>query len=198
MNYPSNAPLTPTYSKSARTSHIVQESLTESVAWIMKEARQRFDPSRGPAQGEGQLVDVKQPWQGINIPHVQALNPFDHYPASIFQPCLDAFVQRVNSIFFFFNEEDLEQRFRIVSERSAGLPNGEMSELCLILALGAQMRTGGNDDGTIMWYENGRRYLDDQNWCNELWLMRATALISLFHLEQRPDTSRHYLGRLAR
>ena len=79
-------------------------------------------------------------------------------------------------------------------ESTIALRNEKMSELCLVLALGAQIGNGGNDDKTIVWYENGRRYLDDENWGKELWIMRVTTLISLYHVGERPATARHYLG----
>ena len=133
-------------------------------------------------------------WPGKGVSHIEALNPFDHYAASAFQPFLDAFIARVNSVFFFFDEKALEQRFQMLSKGAPVVPKSDISELCLVLALGAQMSNGDNDDQTIMWYENGRRYLDNENWRNELWTMRPMALVSLYHLSERPDTSRHYLG----
>jgi hypothetical protein len=47
----------------------------------------------------------------------------------------------------------------------------------------------------IMWYENGRRYLDDCDWNLDPTVMQILALISMFHMAQRPATSSHYLGK---
>ena len=185
------------YPKTSQNSHLLQKSLTENVQRILTVGRETLIPT-SLLQHKDQIGDDFYTWPGKAMPHVQALNPFDHYTASSIKPFLDAFIARVNSVFFFFDEQALEQRFEILSEVSSSTLNSNMSELCLVLALGAQMSNGGNDDQTIMWYENGRRYLDDENWRNELWIMRATALISLYHLGERPDTSRHYLGELFR
>ena len=129
------------------------------------------------------------------ICHIEALNPFRHYTANTVQPLLTIFLQRLNSIFYLFEENELELHFEEVSEPSSSPPNSVLAQLCLALALGAQVSNGGNDDQMIMWYENGRRYLDVENWQSELWVMRALALISMYHIEERRETSRHYLGK---
>ena len=68
-----------------------------------------------------------------------------------------------------------------------------MCELCLALAVGSQWSDDGHDGSFLMWYENGRRCLDDTHWDHEPWVMRAMALISMYHLGGRPDTAQHYL-----
>lgn len=126
--------------------------------------------------------------------HVQALNPFHHYTAAMISALLNLFSQRVNSVLYFISEGELDHHFAMVTEASSGMPNSMMAELCLALTLGAQVSNGGDDDKTIIWYENGRRYLDVEDWRNAPWVMRGMALISMYHIEERKDTSRHYLG----
>jgi hypothetical protein len=45
-----------------------------------------------------------------------------------------------------------------------------------------------------VWYENGQRYLDNDRWDMNLNVMRALALISMLHMNERPATTHHYLG----
>ena len=158
---------------------------------MLREAWER-DVSGLPPEEESSMREIDCLQRNNGMAHVQALNPFDHHSLSATKPFQDMFLQRVNSVLFFFNEEALKELFGLEADKS--LSNDQMSELCLVLALGAQISNGGNDDKTIMWYENGRRYLDDENWGDKLWIMRVTALISLYHAGERPDTSRYYLG----
>ena len=69
-----------------------------------------------------------------------------------------------------------------------------MCELCLVIALGVQISDHGSMDQVIVWYENGRRYMDNENWEEELWVMRALLLISMYHIGEKVDTSRYDLN----
>ena len=166
-------------------------SLTEILRRILKGARER-DTSGSPHEEESDAWKNEYMKRSNRMVHVQALNPFDHYTMLAVKPFLVMFLQRINSVWYFFDEEALNELLKL--EAYTSLPNSKMSELCMVLALGAQVSNGGNDDKSIMWYENARRYLDNENWGDELWIMRVTALISLYHIGERPDTSRHYLG----
>ena len=161
-------------------------SLTEDVEWLLTKACRDDLPTYSPT--------ISLPSDRTRLHHAQALNPFDHYSASTIKPFLSLFLGRVNSVFYFFDESTLENNLSVVLESTNASTNEIMSELCLVLALGAQISNGGNDDKTIVWYENGRRYLDSEDWGDELWIMRATSLISLYHVGERPNTARHYLG----
>lgn len=141
-----------------------------------------------------QVCVEEEVWGSINLPHVFAFSPFHHSSVPVMKHYLDSFLQSVNSTFYFFDADYLQQQLATVLESSSEMMNSKMSELCLVLALGAQMSYSGQNDAAIMWYENGRRYLDDENRINELWIMRVTALISMFHIAERPGTARHYLG----
>jgi len=129
-----------------------------------------------------------------NVRHVRVINPFDHVTRSEVRPYLDCFLHRINCIFYFFDAGELIDLFDSVFEANRSLPNQIMSEICLVLALGVQTSDQGSEDKLIMWYENGRRYLDDENWRNKLWVMRAMILVSAYHVGERRDTARHYLG----
>lgn len=71
-----------------------------------------------------------------------------------------------------------------------------MSAVCVCLALGCQAYHEDATDMALMWYENGRRYLDDCDWGLDPAVMQVLALISMFHMAQRPATSSHYLGNI--
>lgn len=126
--------------------------------------------------------------------HTQAINPFNIAVATEVKVHLAYFQTRINSIFFLYDTRELESLVQVVSNTFLNTPNQIMCELCLAIALGVQISDYGSMDQVIMWYENGRRYLDDENWGNELWAMRALILISLYHIGERIDTSRYYLS----
>lgn len=180
-------------SEDSRTGDTLLESLVDSIQRMLTKADRRTLPMSS-LEDESHVGEGSSISSGSRLHHVHALNPFNHFGASAVRPFLSLFLDRVNSVFYFFDEGELERYFTMVSEATSSLSNEKMSELCLVLALGAEMSNGGNDDKAIMWYENGRRYIDDKNWDNELWIMRATALISIYHIGERAGTSRYYLG----
>lgn len=180
-------------SEDSRTGDTLLESLVDSIQRMLTKADRRTLPMSS-LEDESHVGEGSSISSGSRLHHVHALNPFNHFGASAVRPFLSLFLDRVNSVFYFFDEGELERYFTMVSEATSSLSNEKMSELCLVLALGAEMSNGGNDDKAIMWYENGRRYIDDKNWDNELWIMRATALISVYHIGERAGTSRYYLG----
>lgn len=128
--------------------------------------------------------------------HTQAINPFNIAAAAEVKVHLASFQTRINSVFFLYDTRELEALVQVVSNTFLSTPNQIMSELCLVITLGVQISDQGSMDQVIMWYENGRRYMDDENWGNELWVMRALILISMYHIGERIDTSRYYLSQL--
>lgn len=126
--------------------------------------------------------------------HTQAINPFNIAVAADVKTYLANFQTRVNSVFFLYDVRELDAHVQVVSNAFQDIPNQIMCELCLVITLGVQMSDHGSMDQLIMWYENGRRYMDDENWGNELWVMRALILISMYHIGERVDTSRYYLS----
>ena len=126
--------------------------------------------------------------------HTQAINPFNIAVAAEVKAHLACFQTRINSIFFLYDTRELNTLVQVVSNTFLNTPNQIMCELCLVITLGVQISDHGSMDQVIMWYENGRRYMDDENWGNELWVMRALVLISLYHIGERIDTSRYYLS----
>ena len=126
--------------------------------------------------------------------HIQVLNPFHMIPGMAIWHMLESYLQRVNSFYYCVNAELLVQQFHLAIDTAANLPNHVMYTLCLCVSIGCQTHDTGTDEMAIMWYENGRRYLDDDDWGWSLNVMRALALISIFHRSARPSTARHYLG----
>ena len=171
----------------------IRDSLVDDVEAVLRNGFRKTFPTY-TSEDELHMFGDLNVLKGHETYHVRALNPFNHYTAATIIPVINTFLQRINSIFFFFDEGELEHHVEIVLEASSSLPNSVIAELCLALALGTQISNGGNDDQMIMWYENGRRYLDAENWHNEVWVIRAMALISLYHIEERMETSWHYLS----
>ena len=126
--------------------------------------------------------------------HVQSINPFNLHPKTVIGPILESFILNVNSIYHLISPIDLWGYLESVSDPTSVTPNLTMSIVCICIAIGYQTCPTGAEDMTIMWYENGRRYLDDCDWNLEPTVMQILALISMFHMAQRPATSSHYLG----
>ncbi|KAI9731645.1 MAG: hypothetical protein M1818_007775 [Claussenomyces sp. TS43310] len=125
--------------------------------------------------------------------HVKAINPFNFLSRSNVLPMIDSFLQNVNSIYYLVDPDYLMSNLTSVFERR-NISNDVMSTLCLCISIGCRTCEHATDDIAIMWYENGRRYLDDDNWGYKLVVMRALALVSIFHMGERPETSKSYLA----
>jgi len=140
---------------------------------------------------------VLQIMNGTNEPrglHIQVLNPFRMISGMEIRPLLDSFLQRVNSCYYCVNAEDLLRQFSLAVDTTVSLTIHTMYTLCLCISIGCQFYDTGSDEMAIMWYENGRRYLDSEGWGWSLNVMRALTLISIFHGSERPTTARYYLG----
>ena len=124
----------------------------------------------------------------------ESINPFHFRRQEDVIALMQVFIDRVNHTFFFFKEASLMRNISIAYENRDELSNRVMCEICLALAVAIQWCDDGNEDSSITWYENGRRYLDDSLWDHEPWVMRATALISMYHLGGKPDNAQQYLS----
>ncbi|KAI9821035.1 MAG: hypothetical protein M1827_003768 [Pycnora praestabilis] len=169
-----------------------QEILVESIQHLLVESSQTESASNIIARDAVLNQDFDKSGQDQNR-HSVLINPFQMLPISTLAPFLEVFLQRVNCIFYFFDSDELEGMFREAFASPPDLTNETKSVVCLVIALGVQMSDHGSEDEWILWYENGRRFLDDENWSNDLWIVRALALVSMYHVGERRDTSRNYL-----
>jgi hypothetical protein len=128
-----------------------------------------------------------------SVLHTEAINPFHFHPQEETTVLLRAFIERVNPTFFFFEDPELLVNLDRAYDGETEHSSQVMCELCLALAIGSQWTEDGNDGSAMMWYENGRRYMDDTHWDHEPWVMRAMTMISMYHLGVRPDNAQHYL-----
>lgn len=145
-------------------------------------------------RGGGILLHAQAGAEKVRSFHIEVLNPFRMIPGMEIWYMLESYLQRVNSLYYFVNAELLVQQFHLAIDTATNLPNHVMYTLCLCVSIGCQTHDSGTDEMAIMWYENGRRYLDDDDWGWSLSVMRALALISIFHWGARPSTALHYLG----
>lgn len=123
--------------------------------------------------GDGRVLQIRD---GANEPrslHVQVLNPFRMIPGTKIRPLLDSFLQRVNSCYYCVNAEDLLQQFSLAVDTTVSLTIHTMYTLCLCISIGCQSHDTGCDEMAIMWFENGQRYLDSEDWGWSLNVMRT-------------------------
>jgi hypothetical protein len=148
----------------------------------------------GSVGTEAVPVNVKDGPQRARSFHIQALNPFHMISWMSIWPYMETFLQQVNSQHYIIDADEILRQFNLAIEPTARLPNHAMYTLCICISIGCQLHKEGSEEMAIMWYENGRRYLDSDDWGWSLNVMRAMALISIFHRNERPTTARHYLG----
>jgi hypothetical protein len=145
-------------------------------------------------KSDGVSIHTQEGTEKVKSFHIQVLNPFRMIPGMTIWYMLESYLQHVNSVHYCINAELLVQQFHLAMDAAANPPNHVMYTLCFCVSIGCQNHDAGTDEMGIMWYENGRRYLDDDDWGWSLNVMRALALVSIFHRSARPSTARHYLG----
>jgi hypothetical protein len=100
----------------------------------------------------------------------------------------------VNATYSFVDTERLVQQFLQVVDTNNTLLIHIIYTLCFCISIGCQAQGVAADELAVVWYENGRRYLDNNGWDMNLNVMRALALIGMFHINERPATAHRYLG----
>ncbi|KAH8596604.1 hypothetical protein B0O99DRAFT_102874 [Bisporella sp. PMI_857] len=125
--------------------------------------------------------------------HVQTSEPFDLQPRVVIRTTLEMFLQNINTVYCLVNPNDLRSHLNSTLDKIARTSNLVSSLLCICLALGCQTYPKGSTDMAVMWYEKGRKYLDGHDWSIDPTIMQILALISMYHMLERPATSSHYL-----
>jgi hypothetical protein len=161
---------------------------------ILREQASSTTTSASDFSRDNLLSDIFQRSAFSKSFHIQAINPFKLQPKATIWPMIGSFLQNVNNIYYLVNPNILWSHLNSVLDTTLETPNFIMSMVCVCIALGCQACATGTLELAIMWYENGRRYLDDCDWRIEPAIMQILALISMFHMAQRPATSSHYLG----
>jgi hypothetical protein len=108
---------------------------------------------------------------------------------------LKRFLQNINTIYYLVNPTDLWKYLNSALDAKVGTPKLTMALVCICLALGCQTCPTGTADMAVTWYENSRRYLDEQDWDRKPAVMQILALISMYYMNQWPATSNHYLSK---
>jgi hypothetical protein len=171
-----------------------QESTDHSQTVTPPQRHTSFAVDSPGLKGGGIPLHTQTDAEKVRSFHIQVLNPFRMIPGMTIWNMLESYLQGVNSFYYCVNAELLVQQFHLAIDTATNLPNHVMYTLCLCVSIGCQTRETGTDEMAIMWYENGRRYLDDDDWGWSLNVMRAMALISIYHRSARSSTARHYLG----
>jgi hypothetical protein len=174
----------------------LQDSTDRNQMAISPQRHINFAVDPFELKGRGLQIQTRASAEKVRSFHIQVLNPFRMIPGMTIWPMLESYLQRVNSSYYCVNAKHLVGQFHLAVDTTASLPNHIMYTLCLCISIGCQAHDTGTDEMAIMWYENGRRYLDNDDWGWSLNVMRALALISIFHMSERPTTARHYLGYL--
>lgn len=125
---------------------------------------------------------------------MQTLNPFNFQTKEVIKPLLESFLQDVNSVYYLITPDHLWSYLDLALDTTGDTSHPVMAVVCICIALGCQTSPAGAPSMAVLWYENGRRYLDSQDWGVDPTVMQILALISMFHMAQRPTTSSHYLG----
>ncbi|PVH70161.1 hypothetical protein DL98DRAFT_145852 [Cadophora sp. DSE1049] len=125
-------------------------------------------------------------------------NPSFDYSISTLTSYLEAFLGKLNSFLYLFNESDLRTNFQYFVLTNGCLPGpGSVPELYLVLALGAKLSSPDFTKAYLDLYSQTRICLSNGKWGNNLWVMRMLALLSFCHcddIHEIDDQSCHYLN----
>jgi hypothetical protein len=109
----------------------------------------------------------------------------------------DAFFDHVNNIFYVFERGEVKSQLDIAYEQPVRISSCWLSLLLFHLAVGAGAIGRAFSADSLSWYELGRKFMDDalrQSARDNLWITRATVLISLYHAGRGDYAGWVYLG----
>lgn len=109
----------------------------------------------------------------------------------------DRFLERVNSVLFVFEPNELEDGVNVIYSQLDSTLGSWRCQICLAFALAAQSCDSlQENEQAFMWYENGRRYLDDlvEEKGGELLAMRGLLLMAIYLIPDKKQACKLYLG----
>lgn len=148
----------------------------------------------GISRGELSIYSVLTS-QVPQIFHTKVTDPFNSYPLSTLGSMIEGFLHNINSVYYLVNPNYLWRNLDSIFDKNTTVSKTTMSILCLCIGLGCRSRASSTVDTSVMWYETGRKHLDDEGCGNELGTMQALALIGLYHIEETPTTAAQHLGK---
>jgi hypothetical protein len=104
------------------------------------------------------------------------------------------FLAQVNHLFYFFREDDLENNFLAASTIPSELSR-TVTELCLVLAIGAKVHRPANLEVSSLCYTYGIVRMQQFEPREGLWVIRAMALLSFYHMDEDLGIASHYLSK---
>lgn len=112
-----------------------------------------------------------------------AVNPIEHYAQGELERYIKCFLDWQNSLLYLFAEDEvMANLYAAYGSSLVALPKPSLLDTYFALSIGCQLCDDGCEDTSILWDENGKRLLDNENWNNDLWAMRAMCLISIYHI----------------
>jgi len=125
-------------------------------------------------------------------------NPSFNYSIPTLTSYLEAFLEKLNSFLYLFDESDLRKDFQYFVLTNGCLPGlGSVAELYLVLALGAKLSSPDSTKAYLDLYARTSNSLSNSKWGKNLWVMRMLTLLSACHCDddhENYDQSCHYLN----
>ena len=143
-----------------------------------------------PTAGNAQSGQDRSPTE--STAHT-GFNPFHVFPNSTLYTYLKDFITHVNHLYYFFREDDLENAFldqSIHSTRSSDFT----TELCLLLAIGAKIQRVPDQEVSTVCYAYGINGLQQVEPRKSIWIIRALAMLSFYHMDEEMGSSCRYLS----
>ena len=182
--------MTPSYQNTAQNILDVSDGTAVSFVLLIAEVRKALLSNDYEPADQGQCIQKSNPSFDYSIPTLTAY--------------FEAFLGKLNSFLYLFNEPDLRTSFQycVLTSGCSADPDPESIDtpgLYLVLALGAKH---SNPDSITAYKDLHARtsnFLSYGNWGDNLWAMRMLALLCICHCDERheiEDQSRHYLSEL--
>jgi hypothetical protein len=91
-----------------------------------------------------------------------------------------SFLRRINGVYHFITDGHLVGQLSLAVDTTTNLPNHIMYTLCFCISIGCQVCNKETNETAIVWDENARRYLDDDDWGRNLNVVRVRIKIGLW------------------
>lgn len=116
-----------------------------------------------------------------------------YFPVSVLRAHLTSFLTLVNHLLYFYTEDDIENKFPAASTIVVESVNYD-TELCIVLAIGAKLQRPQDLEVSTLCCTYGTIGLQHFEYTKSVWLLRALALLSVYHMDEDMELSSQYLS----
>lgn len=117
---------------------------------------------------------------------------FRSFDPNLLRSYLGSFLKNINHVLYFYRESDMRADLEQALSYSGDVYRST-TELCLVLAIGANFYKPQNLDASVLAYACGNMQIQNDG-ANEIWKVRTQALLCLYYADQDLNMSGHFIS----